>query len=100
MRKYGFIQEQDEDDEAFNLKVLSGTFNQTVRDLFESRCSSCTCLDRFECIINPKCTVCCRARRISEDGVAFTWRIEAWLERKDGRYGCGTLFGDNLDDGG
>jgi hypothetical protein len=93
--KYGFIQNQDEDDETFNLKVLSGTFRCISRDLFEQQCSKCTYLDKFECLLNPKCTICSRARRISDNGVDILWEIEAWLEREDKAHASRMFFHDS-----
>jgi hypothetical protein len=83
MADFGFIQKREESDESFNLRILSATITSTARELLEDRCSGCTHLDKFECLINPKCTLTFRAKRVSEDGIHFHWKIEAWLERDD-----------------
>lgn len=83
MANLGFIQQQDEDDESFNLRIISATLSESARELLEKKCSECTYLDKLECLINPKCTIHSRAKRISEDGVRFHWQIESWLERED-----------------
>jgi len=66
-----------------DLRILSANITGTARELLEEKCFNCTYLDKFECLINPKCTLNFKARRLSEDRTHFHWNIEAWLERED-----------------
>lgn len=83
MADFGFIHKREESDESFNLRILSSTISSTARELLEEKCYKCTHLDKFECLINPRCTLHFKATRVSEDGISFHWNIEAWLERED-----------------
>jgi hypothetical protein len=83
MVDYGFVQKREENDETFNLRILSATITGTARELLEDKCFNCTHLDKFECLISPKCTLNFKAKRVSEDGIHFHWNIEGWLERED-----------------
>jgi hypothetical protein len=83
MGEYGFVQKREENDESFDLRILSATMAGTARELLEDKCFSCTYLDKFECLINPKCTMHFKAKRFSEDGIRFHWKVEGWLERED-----------------
>lgn len=83
MNEFGFIQNQNESDEAFNLKVLTQVFGIAVRDLFEQECDQCKYPDKFECLINPKCTIYCRASRQCNNGFDFHWKVAIYLKRED-----------------
>ena len=95
MEELGFVKGLDEGDGDFNLRALSSTFSLTARALFEEHCSKCTYADKFECLINPKCVIHSRVRRLSDNGDDFIWKVEAWLERENRKNVLEAFFEDS-----